>query len=117
MEIRVDPYTAIGKRIKATREQRGLTQEALAEKIGMSVTHISNLENAHSKASLTTFLNIANALDVSLDVLACDCVYRAKAVFTDELGELVKDADEMEIRILVEVSRALLRSLRKQKEN
>lgn len=117
MKIHVEPYAAIGKRIKSTREQKGVTQEALAEKIGMSVTHINNLENAHSKASLTAFLNIANALDVSLDVLACDCVYRSKAVFIDELGKLVKDADDMEIRVIVDVVRALLDSMRKQKES
>lgn len=105
-------YLAIGQRIKSVRKSKGMSQEKLAEKTGLSVTHISNVENAHTKASLDAFLKITNALEVSTDVLVCDCVYQSKAIFTDELGDLVKDASEMEIRVVVETARAVLKSLR-----
>lgn len=59
----------IGRSIKKKREDKGLTQEKLAELTGMSVAHISNIENAHTKLSLTTLILIANELDSSLDEL------------------------------------------------
>ena len=38
-------YKAIGKRIKIARIKADLTQERLAERIGISPTHLSNIEN------------------------------------------------------------------------
>ena len=45
-------YKEIGKRVKIARIRADLTQEALAEKAGLSITHMSNIENGHSKLSL-----------------------------------------------------------------
>lgn len=38
-------YKEIGKRVKIARIRADLTQEALAEKAGLSITHMSNIEN------------------------------------------------------------------------
>lgn len=62
-------YEKIGKAIKKKREEKGYTQEKLAELTGLSVAHISNVKNAHTKVSLATLILIANELDSSLDEL------------------------------------------------
>lgn len=36
-------YKEIGKRVKIARIRADLTQEALAEKAGLSITHMSNI--------------------------------------------------------------------------
>ncbi len=56
---------AVGKRIKAAREQKGLTQEALAELVNLSPMHVSVIERGFKPTKMDTFCNIANALDVS----------------------------------------------------
>ena len=40
---------AIGKRIKIIRNARKITQEKLAEMSELTLAHISNIENGHSK--------------------------------------------------------------------
>ena len=60
---------AIGRRIKAARERKGLTQEELAEEVDLSPMHVSVIERGVKLPKLETLINIANALDVSADVL------------------------------------------------
>lgn len=74
-------YKAIGKRIKIARIQVDLTQEKLAEYVNLSPSHMSNIETGTTKVSLTTIVNIANALSVSVDDLLCDNVIHAKPQF------------------------------------
>ena len=53
-------YKEIGKRVKIARIRADLTQEVLAEKAGLSITHMSNIENGHSKLSLPMAVALAN---------------------------------------------------------
>ena len=60
---------AIGRRIKAARESKKLTQEQLAELVDLRPMHISVIERGVKLPKLETLINIANILDVSADVL------------------------------------------------
>lgn len=62
-------YIWLGTKIKEIRQGRGLTQDSLAELVGCNTSHISNIENNHTKVSLNVLLAIANALDTSIDYL------------------------------------------------
>ena len=62
-------YGKLGVKIKELRQSRGLTQDLLAEIVGCNTSHISNIENNHTKVSLNVLLAIANALDTSIDYL------------------------------------------------
>ena len=55
--------------IKVWREYRGMTQQALAEQVGISVPYLSQLETEKRKGSLEVIAGIAKALDVSVDLL------------------------------------------------
>lgn len=62
----------MGYRIKEMREKKGLTQEELSEKSGVSRATISALENNECKMTTTkTLLKIAEALDTSVESLFC----------------------------------------------
>ena len=65
-------YAALGRRIKKTRQAKGLTQSNLADKVFCNTSHISNIENNHTKVSLNSLLAISNALDTSVDSLLSD---------------------------------------------
>ena len=65
-------YKAIGKRIKIARIKADLTQEKLSEIVGVSPTHLSNIETGTTRVSLNTIINIANALHITSDDLLCD---------------------------------------------
>ena len=60
----------IGDRIKEVREAKGITQDKLATKTGLSKGFISELENGKRGVSSDNLLKIANHLGASLDYLA-----------------------------------------------
>lgn len=53
-------------KIQKYRIAQGLTQENLAERVDLSVSYISEIENGKKRPSLKTLEKIAAALDVSL---------------------------------------------------
>ena len=59
-------YKSIGLRIKHFREARGLTQEKLAEKTGLSLDFIGKIEVNINETGLKSIIKIANALDVHI---------------------------------------------------
>ncbi|MET8158389.1 helix-turn-helix transcriptional regulator [Sphaerisporangium sp. NPDC005289] len=62
--------STVGRQIKSLREDRGLTQEELAERAGLSRDIIAKLEQGRRQtARLTTLVRIANALDAELSAL------------------------------------------------
>lgn len=52
----------IGRRIKFTREARGLTQRELAARVGCGKSHISQIESASGSCSLKMFIAVCDAL-------------------------------------------------------
>jgi len=53
-------------RLKALRERRGLSQEKLAARAGLSRPHLARLENARQDPTLGTIEKIAKALRVPI---------------------------------------------------
>lgn len=66
-EIYADKYLQLGLKIAYYRKLRGLTQEALAEQIGVSAAFIGHVEapNINKAISLDTLFDIAAVLDVA----------------------------------------------------
>lgn len=59
----------LGKRIAALRKEKGLTQEQLAEKVGVSAQAVSKWENDVSCPDITLLPLLADLFDVSVDEL------------------------------------------------
>ena len=61
---------SIAQRLSALRKNKGLTQQALADVIGLHVTQVKRYEHDQSQPSLETLKKIARALRVTIDSLA-----------------------------------------------
>ena len=59
----------VGQRFKLYREKAGLTQEELAEKVGLNSNYISRIERGDSFPRLEAFVGLLNALEVSADAI------------------------------------------------
>jgi transcriptional regulator with XRE-family HTH domain len=57
-------YEYVGRRVRKAREERGLTQEALASLISLSRTSVTNIEKGRQTIALHKFVEIADALRV-----------------------------------------------------
>lgn len=62
-------YRDIGDRLRAARTERGLSLRALAERLGVSPSLISQVERGLARPSVNTLYAMARELDVSLDEL------------------------------------------------
>jgi transcriptional regulator with XRE-family HTH domain len=60
---------ALGRNIRALRAQRGLTQEALAEKASLDPTYISGIERGVRNPGIKNIARIAKALNCSTSVV------------------------------------------------
>lgn len=56
----------LGERIKALREQQGLSQRKLALMIGSNQTHIWQIENGTVNVGLDLLCRLADALEVNV---------------------------------------------------
>lgn len=57
----------LGLRLRQLRQERGLTQEAAAELIGLHAKHLSVVENGGVNVTLSSLVGIAVAYKVSLE--------------------------------------------------
>ena len=62
-------HLAIGSRISGLRRLNGMTQEQLAEKLDITVKHVSSVERGQSSLSLEKLVDLSEILNCSLDYL------------------------------------------------
>lgn len=67
-ETKLDKHN-IGDRIKTARKERGLTQEALAEKVDITLYYMGEIERGAKTPSLDLFIRLIEELDISADYL------------------------------------------------
>ena len=108
-------YPQIGQRIKRLRNQRGMTQEALAEATSLSVPYISHLERAVKKGSLETLTRIAAALGVTVHELL-GIPRSEKEAFLPDMTSVLEDCSPEERKFLLEVTAAIKEIMRQEKQ-
>lgn len=113
--IKID-YKSIGVRIKAARQQKHYTQDQVAEMCDVSIQHISNIENNKTKVSLPLLIDIANALQVTLDQLVCGVLQQADAVYAKEIDEIFESCSIEEKRLLIQSLKSTKKLLDDQKQ-
>jgi transcriptional regulator with XRE-family HTH domain len=65
-------YSAIGSRIRSARTALGMSQDSLAEKVGLTRTSITNLENGRQQVPLHTLYALADSLGKTVHELIPD---------------------------------------------
>ena len=73
------------KRLREVRMKSGLTQQNMADKLGISLNAYQKYEQAERSPSLDCLVSIADILNVSLDYLLCrDDFIKSHATSADE---------------------------------
>jgi transcriptional regulator with XRE-family HTH domain len=84
----------MGKRIAQLREDRGMTQKQLADRAGISVTFLSEVENGKRNISMGKLLSIADELDTTSDYLARGTHSDSRTRTVDKFPPDLSDAAE-----------------------
>ena len=108
-------YVLLGRRIRAARLKAGMSQEQLAEIVGLTSQHISHTEVASTKISLPALVKIANALHTSVDRLLSDSIHDSKSYLMDDVQTVFSDCDPDEVYVMLEAANAVKKSIRVRK--
>ncbi len=106
---------ALGKSIRYYRKKRGYSQSSLSELVDKSPTYLSYIESGLRCISLDTLVDLANALNVTADILLKESLKNQAAVMRNEFAEILSDCTDYEQRILLEVLIAVKASVRTNK--
>ncbi len=87
----------IGSRISRLRKEKGMSQEALAEKIGVSSQAVSKWENDQSCPDISLLPQLAKLLDVTVDELLTGTSNEVRMVPKGER----KSLEELTLRVRV----------------
>lgn len=105
-------YKKLGLRIKEYRIKINMTQEALAEAVGISAVFVSQIESGNRKPSLETVFSISTTLNVPMDYLVKDSVVESTSSKMDELVAILKGRSEEEIALVTDTAREMLRHIK-----
>jgi len=105
-------YKRIGRNIREVRHLRGLTQDVLAEKTGLSSNHISHVEIGSSPVSLPALLKICEVLGVTTDRVLYDTLTQPTPQMAVAVSECFADASPQEVNIMLAVARSAKQALR-----
>lgn len=106
-------YYEIGQRIRKYRKASNLSQEQLAEKAGISVTHMSHIETGNTKLSLSVLVNIATILSVQTDAIIYEHPQISKTSIKQELSEIIDSCSVNKLNVILDVVKATKISLDK----
>lgn len=101
--------STIGKNIRNVRKAKKMRQEDLAERTGLSVNYIGNVERGEKIPSLETFLNIVNALGVTSDVVLADVLDAGYVIRSSILSEKMEKIPQEERQRIFDVIETLMR--------
>ena len=108
-------YTMVGQRIRTARLQKKLSQAELGSLVGCSNNHISHIETAQTKVSLSMLSKLALALDQDLDYFLLDTQYAKRDRLIDE--EIAEKLSRCNTSTLLTVNQMLDLLLKQQEMN
>ncbi len=106
-------YYAIGLRIRKYRKAHNLSQEELAELVGISTTHMSHIETGSTKLSLPVLVKLSIALEVQTDDLLFDHTTYSPQENLEDIYQLLKGCTSKQLRFIKDLIRTTQTSLKK----
>jgi transcriptional regulator with XRE-family HTH domain len=92
-----DDVNSLGTIIKEARIKKGITQEALAEKVGVGSRHLMGIENEGSHPSYTLLYHLIRELCIQPDVI----FFPEKHTDVSNISDLVYMLENCDDRALV----------------
>ena len=103
-------YRAIGTRIQQKRKEKKLTQEQLAEKLGVSVGYVSQMERGIVKINLDRLAEIGTLLETELPYFITGTVSAQGSYLQDELSERIAKLPSQKRKFLSDIIDSLLKN-------
>ena len=106
-------YYDIGQRIRKYRKACNMSQDELAEKVGISVTHMSHIETGNTKLSLNVLVSLALELNVRTDDLLFEPSKSSAAANLEQISSLLAGCSAKQLSIITDIIQAAKISINK----
>ena len=97
----------LGKRLQAARNQKGYTQEYIAEKIDLTPEHVSRIENGKKDVYLRKLALWCDALDVPIEEMLSGAVMPVNPAHNRQFGGIAQGCSEETVTAMLSVCREI----------
>lgn len=98
----------IGLRVRELRRAKNMSQETLAEKVGISSKYISSIERGKENPTLDTLIGLSKSLNVDiLELFNFSHEGKSKKDLKEFILNQVKGSDEERLKITAKIVKAL----------
>jgi len=97
----------LGKRLQKARVAKKITQEYVAEKVGLSVPHVSRIENGSKPVYLHKLAVWCDVLDVPIEEILTGAVMPANPAYNRQFGEIAQGCSEETVTAMLDVCRRI----------
>lgn len=101
-------FAIIGKRLKESRRKKGLTQEQLSEKMGVSIAYLSKVETGKIHINLERLSQICNILGVTEGQILNGVSNKSDKYLNNEFYELLKKCPTKKQKLFYEILKVIL---------
>ncbi len=107
----------VGLRVREARKELHLSQSELSEKVQISPSHMSDIENGKTNIGLDVFMRLTEALQVSADWLLRTNVPQVAHMQSGELADILSDCSASETQALIKMLRSMKSTIREAKHD
>jgi len=101
-------YGMIGKRIRKAREEKGITQEALAESMDVSNAYVSKIERGKTSVNLDNLGKICAVLETSTEYILTGTNTATDNYMRNEIMEMLEGCPPHKIRLIAQVIKPIV---------
>lgn len=101
----------LGQKIREIRQEKGYTQQILADKASLGNVYVGEIERGVKMPSLNSFIKIVQALDVSADYILCDELPSGQPYIYDALTKKMQNLTPKQRKSITDIIDAYLSNL------
>lgn len=97
----------VGERIRTARKNLKLSQSELSEQLGISPSHMSDIENGKTNIGLDIFMRLTETLQVSADWLLLTDIPPVTTILNNEINDILTDCSPSETQLLLKIMKEI----------
>ncbi len=104
----MDAKRTIGARISRLRSEERLTQEELAERMGINPKYLSSIERGKENPTLQTLIKASESLGVEFSEIFSLLQSEDPVASKEEIISLLDEADEEQMRVIYRIVKGVV---------
>ena len=104
-------FSIIGKRLKEARRKKGLTQEKLAEKMGVSIAYLSKVETGKIHINLERLSEICHLLNITEGEILNGVSNHSEKYLHSEFYDLLRNCSPKKQKLIYQIVQVISKEI------